>query len=435
MNERVGIIGSGYVGLVTGACFMKFGHTVYFHDIDVAMLQNLSRGIVPIHEDHLQELIDAGIKNRLLHITPDKKEVLEQCDIIMLCLPTPPKEDGNADLRFIRAVCKELGQAMNSHKILINKSTAPVGSSKLIREIIRHFYNGNFDVVSMPEFLQEGKAVESSLNADRYVIGFEERTNRQVKDRVLNLLKPFNSQVVVTNNKTAELAKYICNAFLPLEISFINSMTGICEKLGVDIKDITQIMRLDKRIGPKAFLEAGPGYGGMCFPKDVWSIISISDRFGYTHKLLQVVDEINERQKINVVNKIETLIGSIRNPIISILGLSFKKNTSDVRLSQSKTVIEELLRRKFDAIIAYDPAAISNFRKFELPIRYAETLEEAVKNSDCLVIMTEWDEFKHLNLPEMKKVMHSLNIVDGRNLLDKSLIKELGFHYIGMGRL
>lgn len=435
MKEKIGIIGSGYVGLVTGACFVHFGHEVVFNDIDELMLEKLNKGQLPIHEQGLQDLVDFGLKNKLIDVTTDKKQLVSECNILILALPTPPKADGNADLQIIRQACKEIGQSMAGPKIIINKSTAPVGSSHLIREIIRHYYPGDFDVVSMPEFLQEGKAIESSLNADRYVIGFETKTSQKVRNQVLDLIKPFNSPIVETDNRTAELAKYICNAFLPLEISFINSMTAVCEKLGVDIIEISKIMRLDKRIGTKAFLDAGPGYGGMCFPKDVWSIIGIADRFGYTHKLLKVVDEINVRQQISVAEKIEKFVKGVDKPRITILGLSFKKNTSDVRFSQSKVVIEKLIEKGFSDITVFDPIAINNFRQFNLPINYAHSINAAAQDSDCLVIMTDWDQFKELNLIEIYNKMKSKNLIDARNLIDKEMAKKLGFRYVGMGRI
>lgn len=432
--EKIGIIGTGYVGLVTGVCLTQEGHGVIFNDHKKEMLANLKKGILPIHEKDLPELMKAGLKKGLIDVSTDKKYVADQSDILMFCVQTPSKEDGNADLSYLRQAVKEVAQSMKSPKILINKSTAPVGTARLIREIVRHFYNGQFDVVSVPEFLQEGKAVETFIHADRQVVGFEDDVSDEVKNRIVNLFKPFGKEIVVTNTKTAEFSKYVCNAFLALEISYINSMTGVSEKLGIDIQDISRIMRLDKRIGPKAFLEPGPGYGGMCFPKDVVSVVGIADRFGYTHKLLQVVNEINWRQRLNVAEKIHHFVQKIDKPKISILGLSFKKNTSDVRNSQSKTVIEELLKLGYKNIAVYDPLANDNFKQFNLPIEYKNSWSEAVDGSDCLVIMTEWDEFKQLDLDLVKKKMRTLNIVDSRNLLDKELAKKLGFNYMGMGR-
>ncbi len=322
---------------------------------------------------------------------------------------------------------------MNKYKIIINKSTAPVGTSKLIREIVRHYYKENFDIISVPEFLQESKAVETSLNADRQVIGFEEKASPELIERIKKMFSDFNSEIVITDNKTAEFAKYASNSFLALEISYINSMSSICEKLNINILDISKIMKLDSRIGKKAFLNPGPGFGGMCFPKDVMSIVGISDRFGYTNKLLQVVSEINHRQRLNIVDKIKNFVKDIDSPKITILGLSFKKNTSDVRDTQSKTVIDKLIADGYNNIIAYDPLAIDNFKKFNLNIQYGSNIEESLKNSNCVVIMTEWDEFKTINLKNAAKLMKNLNLVDSRNLFNIKEAKDAGFNYIGTG--
>lgn len=432
--EKISIIGTGYVGLITGACLTTQGHQVILNDYNNELLDNLRKGVIPIHEKDLADLITNGFKKGLLAVSHDKQYVVDHSDIIMFCVQTPSKEDGNADLSYLRQAVKEIAQCMKSPKILVNKSTAPVGTARLIREIVRHFYNGQFEVVSVPEFLQEAKAVETFRHADRQVIGFEDQASHELKNRMINLFKPFGKEIVATNTKTAEFSKYVCNAFLALEISYINSMTGVSEKLGIDIQDISRIMKMDKRIGPKAFLEPGPGYGGMCFPKDVVSVVGIADRFGYTHKLLQAVNEINWRQRINVAEKVINFVKPLDNPKISILGLSFKKNTSDVRNSQSKTVIEELLKLGYENIIVYDPVANDNFKQFNLPVECKNSWSEAIDGSDCLVIMTEWDEFKKLDLNEAKNKMRTFNIVDSRNLLDKELAKKLGFDYIGMGR-
>lgn len=431
--EKISIIGSGYIGLVTGACFVKFGNKVIFNDIDQDMLDGLMYGKIPIHEDGLAELIKEGVSKNLIEVTTDKKYAINNSDVVMLCLPTPPKKDGNADLKFIREVSKEISKLMSEYKIIINKSTAPIGTSKLIREIMRHYYLGEFDIVSIPEFLQEGKAVETFLKADRQVIGFEDNASQKLKDRITKLFSYFNSEIVITDNKTAEFAKYASNAFLALEISYINSFSSICEKLNINILDVAKIMRLDSRIGKKAFLNPGPGFGGMCFPKDVMSIVGISDRFGYTNKLLQVVSEINHRQRLNVVNKIHSFVKDIKNPKITILGLSFKKDTSDVRDSQSKTVIEKLIKDGYKNIVVYDPISVDNFKKYNLSINYATSAKEALKDSDCMVIMTEWEEFKAIDLNTIKDLMKSLNIVDTRNLLDIKQAKKLKFNYIGTG--
>ncbi|MHA1695046.1 MAG: UDP-glucose dehydrogenase family protein [Candidatus Helarchaeota archaeon] len=432
--EKVSIIGSGYIGLVTGACLAKFGHKVIFNDIDAKMLENLKNGIVPIHEDGLDELINLALKNNLIETTTDKKYAVENSDIIIFCLPTPPKKDGNADLKFIREVSKEIGGIMNEYKIIINKSTAPVGTNKMIKEIISHFYESDFEVVSIPEFLQEGKAVETFLNADRQVLGFNNLQNTKLIERIKKLFGDFNSEMVITNTKTAEFSKYVCNAYLALNISYINSLTSICEKLGINILDVSQIMKLDKRIGKRAFLNPGPGFGGMCFPKDVLSIVGISDRFGYTNKLLEVVTKINNRQKENVYTKIVKTKNLNKNSKISIIGLSFKKNTSDVRESQAKSIIELLSKDGYSNIHAFDPLAMDNFKKFNLSIKYAKNLEDIFTDSECLVIMTEWDVFKEIDLNNLKNLMKSKNIIDTRNLLDMEEAKKLEFNYIGMGR-
>jgi len=432
--EKIGIIGSGYVGLVTGACFSKFGHHIIFNDINQKMLKGLEKGIVPIHEPGLNNLLKDGFKKGLIETSTDKKYVTENSNIIVLSLPTPPKKDGNADLRYLRKVVKEIAQMMNSPKIFVNKSTAPVGTTRLIREIVRRYYQGNFEVMAMPEFLLESKAVETFIHGDRQVLGFESNISQDNKQRIIDLFEGFDSEIVVTDCKTAEFSKYANNAFLALSISFINSLSNVAEKLNIDIKDISKIMRLDKRIGKHAWLEAGPGFGGMCFPKDVLCIVGISDRFGYTNNLLQASYDINFRQRLIIAEKVINFIQEINKPRISILGLAFKKNTSDVRDSQSKTVIEELIKKGYTNIIVYDPLAMADFKQYQLEIDYADNPEQAVKNSDCLVIMTEWDVFADMDLNKTKKEMNTPNIVDGRNLLDKEMAKKLGFQYIGMGR-
>jgi len=432
--EKIGIIGSGYVGLVTGACFAKVGHQVIFNDVNEDMLNDLKIGKMPIHEPKLNEYIKQGFDNNLITTSIDKKFVVENSEILILCLPTPPKKDGNADLVYLRKVLKEIGQLMNGPKIIVNKSTAPVGTFRLIREIIRHYYFDNFDIVAMPEFLQEAKAIDTFLNGDRQVIGFEPIISDENKQKILNLFKDFNSEIVITDCKTAEFAKYANNAYLALSISYINSLANVAEQLNIDIKDVSRIMKLDKRIGKHAWLEAGPGFGGMCFPKDVLSIVGISDRFGYTNKLLQTSYDINFRQRLIIVDKVIRFVKNIDNPKITILGLTFKKDTSDVRDSQSKTVIDKLIEKGINNITVYDPLGMDNFKQYKLPIKYAKSSSEALNKSDCLIIMTEWSEFADLSLNDIYNRMNSKNIVDSRNILNKEQAKEIGFSYIGTGR-
>jgi len=427
------MIGTGYVGLVTGTCLAQLGHEVVGVDIDKAKIDDLNKGIIPIYEQGLEELVKENQKQKRLSFTTDIKQAIEQAEIVFIAVGTPPLPDGSVNLEYVKTVAESIGKNMNGYKIIVDKSTVPVGTGDCVKEIINKYYKGDFDVVSNPEFLREGSAVADFMHPDRVVIG---NGSPKAEKILRELYSGFDTDsIIFTDIKTAELIKYTSNAFLATEISFINSIANLCEKLGANVEKVAQGMMLDKRIGTKAFLHAGVGYGGSCFPKDVKGLIQTAQENGVRFGILEEVEETNNAQKQSLLTKVHKLLGlDLRCKEITIWGLAFKPHTDDVREAPALVIIRQLLDRDCKVKV-FDPIAEQAGKKILGDgVIYENNLENSVKNSDCLVIVTEWPEFKEVDLKKIKANMKHPNIVDGRNIFDPNLMKELGFSYISVGR-
>ena len=429
---KIAVIGVGYVGLVTGTCLAELGHQVVGVDIDQQRINNLEKGIIPIYEIGLEELVVKNLKNKNLSFTTDIGLAIKNSDVVFIAVGTPPMPDGSVNMEYVNSVAESIGKNMNGYKVIINKSTVPIGTGDNIRRIIEKNYNGSFDIVSNPEFLREGTAVTDFMNPDRVVIGTD---SKKSADIVTNLYSGLKTEFVVTDIKTAEMIKYASNAYLATQISFINSVANICEKLGADVTKVSQGMKLDNRIGKKAFLNAGLGYGGSCFPKDVKGLIQIASENGVRFSILEAVEDTNMAQKQSLLVKIQKLLGEdLHNKNITIWGLAFKPHTDDVREAPSLTVIRQLLDRGVNVKV-FDPIATEQAKKIlDGKIEYETDLLESTKDADCLVIVTEWPEFKEIDLKQLKANLKQPNIVDGRNVFEVEEMKEAGFKYISVGR-
>ena len=428
---KIAIAGSGYVGLVTGTCLAELGNDVVCVDIDKEKINKLNKGQVPIYEPGLDELIKRNKKEGRLSFTTDLKDAVKKSDIIFICVGTPPKDNGEADLSHVEAAARTIAEVMDKYKVIVEKSTVPVQTGEDVARTIKNYnkHNVKFDVVSNPEFLREGSAVNDFLNPDRIVIGADsEKAINMMKE----LYKPLKAPILVTNIKSAELIKHASNSFLATKISFINAIANICEKTGADVEKVAEGMGYDKRIG-KAFLNAGLGYGGFCFPKDAEAFIRIAEKLGYDFKLLKAVQEINKEQKELFVKKIEKSLWILKKKRIAILGLSFKPNTDDMRFAPSIDIINALQKEGAN-IQAYDPEAMENAKKILKGVTYCKDAYEAAKGADALIILTEWNEFKELDLKKIKSLLNNPLIIDGRNIYGPAIVKKEGFKYISIGR-
>ena len=429
---NIAVVGTGYVGLVTGSVFSDLGNDVICVDKVRERIRKLSQGKVPIYEPGLEEMVRRNLDESRLTFTTDLTSAVQKSDVIFIAVGTPPKETGETDLSQVEDVAKGIGKAINRYKIIVNKSTVPVGTGNLVRNIIERVKKNTvkFDVVSNPEFLREGSAIHDTLSPDRIVIG---APNRQVAMTLLELYSSLGCPMLITDVESAELIKYASNAFLAMKISFANAIADICEKTGADVAHVINGMGYDHRIG-RHHLQPGLGYGGSCFPKDVDSLIHTAKRFGYDFKLLQDVVEINRDRSSNFITKMETVLGFLEGRTLALLGLAFKPDTDDMREAKSIEVIHELLTKRVK-VRAYDPAAIENAKKiFGRKIYYARNAYDAAKTADALVVLTEWREFKLLNLERICQSMNQPLIFDGRNLYNFDRNRRLPFHYYGIGR-
>jgi len=431
-------IGSGYVGLVSGTCFADLGNDVVCLDIDERKIKSLSEGIIPIYEPGLKELVDRNLKQGRLNFTSDYEQSVKEAEIIFICVGTPPKSNGEADMSFIHSAAETIGRHIDNYKVIINKSTVPVGTAEKVRRIIEDELKKRkkkiaFDVVSNPEFLKEGAAVKDFQNPDRIIIGTCSEKAKELLSRLYRSISRLNKPIMFTTEKNAELIKYASNAMLATRISFMNELSFLCEEVGADIKEIAKGMGLDSRIGPR-FLQAGCGYGGSCFPKDVKAMAHMLEQYGFSSNLMRTVDYINERQKRSIVPKLKRFLPKLEGKSIAIWGLSFKPRTDDIREAPSLTVIDQLLK-EYAQVIAYDPEAADNSRQFfKKGVSFAATSYDAVQDADALIILTEWDEFREPDFDKIKKTMKQAIIIDGRNIYDPSEMKKLGFNYAGIGR-
>lgn len=428
------MIGTGYVGLTTGTCLANLGNTVICLDIDEHKINLLKQGKVPIFEPGLKELIERNVHEQRLSFTTDYKLAIENAEIIFLAVGTPEGEDGQANLTYIFDAAKAIAQAMNDYKVIVIKSTVPVGTSEKIKQMIKEKTTHPFDIVSNPEFLREGSAIRDFTSPDRVIIGAEsEKAANMMKKLYENMERPQNP-IMITDIKSSELIKCASNAMLATRISFMNQLAALCEKVGADVKEVAKGMGLDDRIGPR-FLQAGVGYGGSCFPKDVKALAYTLKDHQLPSTLFEAVDEINQKQKSCIVPKIKALLGNdLQAKRIALWGLSFKPRTDDIREAPATTIIKELLALGA-YIVAFDPVAKENMTKIYPNIEYGMTSLDTLKDADCLVIITEWDEFRYLDKKRIKELLRQPNIVDGRNIYHPPEMRELGFNYESVGRV
>ena len=428
---KIAVAGAGYVGLVTAACFSELGNDVICVDIDEAKIANLNQGIIPIYEPGLNDLVIRNRQEKKLDFTTDLKKAIKESDIIFICVGTPPKESGEADLSYVENVARTIADVMESYKIVVDKSTVPVHTGEKVARTIKSYniHKVDFDVVSNPEFLREGSAVNDFMNPDRIVVGCETDKAGKIMEK---LYSPLKSRILFTDIKSAEIIKHASNSFLATKISFINAIANICELAGADVEKVAEGMGLDKRIG-QSFLNAGIGYGGFCFPKDAEAFIKISEKLGYDFKLLKATQEINSQQKEHFIKKIEKALWVVKNKNIAILGLAFKPNTDDMRFAPSVDIITALLKEGAN-IRAYDPEAMERARQQLNGITYCNDPYDAAKDADAIVVLTEWNEFKQLDFKKLKGIMRHNLVIDGRNIYSPEDMKNEGFSYISVGR-
>lgn len=431
---KIAVIGTGYVGLVTGTCFAETGNTVTCVDIDSHKISKLNSGQIPIYEPGLEKIFLRNQKEGRLHFTTDLASGIAGAQIIFLALPTPPGEDGSADLKYILGVADDLGKVISEYVIIIDKSTVPVGTAEKVHAAIAKNATVEFDVVSNPEFLREGVAVEDFMKPDRVIIGTSsEKAKKTLNDLYLPFVRQGNP-IIYMDEKSAELTKYAANSFLATKITFMNEIANLCELFGADVDMVRKGIGSDERIG-RRFLFPGIGYGGSCFPKDVQALARSASDVQYEFKILDAVMEINEKQKLHLIPKIKSYFNDeLKGKKIALWGLSFKPNTDDVREAPALTVIEALLELGAD-ITAYDPEAMNNVKSLmQNRIRFAEHQYEALADADALIIATEWSEFRTPDFGRIISLLKNKVIFDGRNLFDLHKMEEMGFHYVSVGR-
>lgn len=428
---KICVVGTGYVGLVTSACFADLGNEVIGVDIDQKKVEILNKGEIPIYEPGLKEMVDRNLGKRL-SFTTELKHGVEASEFIFIAVGTPPDpQTGEADLSAVKAVAHGVGQYLNDTKIVVDKSTVPVGMGDLVASIIEDEAGTDYQVhvVSNPEFLKEGSAIHDFMNPDRVLIGTEDTWAGQ---RVKELYQPLEAEIVITDLRSAEMIKYASNAFLATKITFINEIANLCEKVNADVTKVAHGMGLDKRIG-LSFLNAGAGYGGSCFPKDVMALVQKAGKENYELKVLKAVIAANQVQQDSMLTRIKEEIGPLEGKVIGALGLAFKPNTDDLREAVAIRVIAKLIENGA-RVRAYDPAAMDHARKILPTVKYMDNAYEVAQGAHCLVVFTEWNEFKEMDLERLKSMMKTPVIVDGRNIFDPEKAKTTGFQYRGVGR-
>ena len=425
------VVGTGYVGLVTGACLSEVGHKVICVDSDKKKIALLKKGVMPIYEPGLENLVKKNVKQKRLSFVSGLGAVVEKAEVIFIAVGTPPLEDGSADLSYVEAVAREIAKNMKSYKLIVDKSTVPVETGEWVEHTMKLNLKQNisFDVASNPEFLREGSAVYDTFNPDRIVIGVK---SKRAEKLLKEIYSPIKAPVLVTDIKSAEIIKHASNSFLAMKISYINAVSNICEKTGADVSKVAIGMGLDKRIG-RQFLDAGIGFGGFCFPKDLEAFIWISKKLGYDFGLLKEVIRINSAQRKLLIKKVEEALWILKGKTVAVLGLAFKPNTDDMRFAPSIEMIG-MLQEQGAKIRAYDPEAMSKARNVLKNVSFGKNPYETAKGADCLMILTEWDEFKNLDLSKIKKLLSHPIVIDGRNIFDPVKMEKLGFTYKSIGR-
>lgn len=431
---KIAVVGTGYVGLVTGTCFAETGNDVTCVDIDKKKVEKLSSGQITIYEPGLEKLFLRNVKEERLRFTTSLAEGIRDAEIIFLALPTPPGEDGSADLKYILGVAKDLGELMTDYKVIVDKSTVPVGTAEKVYAAISKTYVGDFDVVSNPEFLREGVAVEDFMKPDRVVIGASSERARKVMGELYAPFVRSGNPVIYMDVRSAELTKYAANSFLATKISFMNEVAQLCERLGADVDMVRRGIGSDERIG-KRFLFPGIGYGGSCFPKDVQALVKSSSEVGYDFQILNAVMDVNEKQKLHLLPKIQKFFkGNLKGKRFALWGLAFKPNTDDIREAPALYIIDALVNEGA-TVCAYDPEAVNNVRALVGDkIDFSENQYDCLEGADALIIATEWNEFRTPNFLKIVTALKNKVIFDGRNLFEADAIKELGFYYESVGR-
>jgi UDPglucose 6-dehydrogenase len=429
---KICVVGTGYVGLVTGTCFADLGNDVTCLDVDKTRIEKLHHGQMPIYEPGLEQLVEHNVQAGRLHFSTDYQEALKNAAYAFIAVGTPSGNDGEADLQYVRSAAEAIAEIVDWPIVVINKSTVPVGTGDWVAEVITKKRSGRplqFSVVSNPEFLREGSAISDFMNPDRVVLG---SLDRNAAEKVAGLYQPLRCTVMITDLRTAEMIKYASNAFLATRISFINEIANVCEELGADVTEVARGMGYDKRIGP-GFLDAGLGWGGSCFPKDVKALEHMAVLHGTQPQLLQAVMEINRNQRRRAVMKLRKTLGSLQGKTIGVLGISFKPNTDDIRDAPAIEIIH-LLQNEGALVRAYDPQAMENAAKALSKVELCETPYAVAENADALLLATQWNEFTQLDFSRIYKSMRTPVLLDGRNLWDAESLKKMGFKYYGMGR-
>ena len=431
---HIAVIGTGYVGLVTGACFAEFGVDVTCVDIDSTKIDRLIAGEMPIYEPGLEQLVAKNVQSGRLRFTTDLKQAVEQALVVFLAVGTPPKDDGSPDLSFVEAAARSVAEHMNGYKVIVTKSTVPIGTGEYLRKLIRQHLKSSlsFGIVSNPEFLREGAAINDFMRPDRVVVGSSDDEAVAIMRDLYRPLYLIEVPFVVTSLEAAELTKYAANAFLATKISFINEIANLCERIGCDVHDVARAIGMDRRIGGK-FLHPGPGFGGSCFPKDTQALASVARQFGSDSMIVDAVIEVNRRQRLAMIPKIEKLLGELKGKTVAILGLAFKPETDDMREAPAIDIVSGLLERGA-TVRAYDPVAMTEAAKVLPEVSFARDEYEAVTDADALVFVTEWNQFRALDMRRVRDLMKFPRIADLRNIYDPADMRALGFEYVGVGR-
>jgi UDPglucose 6-dehydrogenase len=431
--KKIAVIGSGYVGLVSGTCFAETGNNVICVDIDEKKVEQMKNGVVPIYEPHLDVIFERNIKQERLRFTTDLQSAVDEAEIIFLALPTPPGEDGSADLSYVLGVARDLGKMMKSYKVIVDKSTVPVGTAEKVHAAVAEFASVEFDIVSNPEFLREGFAVDDFLKPDRVVIGSSSEKARKIMEE---LYKPFVRQgnpIIFMDEKSAELTKYAANSFLATKITFMNEIANFCEKVGANVDDVRMGMGSDTRIG-KRFLFPGIGFGGSCFPKDVQALVKSGNEANYKFSIIDAVLKVNHIQKLKIIEKIKNHFGDLSGKSFALWGLAFKPDTDDIREAPALYMIDALLEAGAH-ITAYDPEAMNNVEAiYKDKVIFSENAYDALIDKDALIIATEWGAFRNPDFDKMKDLLAAPKIFDGRNLFDLEEMSGRGFYYESIGR-
>ena len=424
-------VGHGYVGLVTATIFADLGNTVHVIGHTQEKIDNLKKGIIPIYEPGLEEMVKRNVDGGRLLFSLDYEPAIPESEIVFIAVGTPPKENGEADLSTVFKVAEQIGKHLKNYTVIATKSTVPVSTNQKIKDIVsKNKPEGiEFDVASVPEFLREGSAISDTLYPDRIIIGSE---NDRARDLLIELHKTISAKVITTNLETAEMIKYASNSFLATKISFANSIAHLSELTGADAVKVLSAVGMDKRIG-QMFLQPGPGYGGSCFPKDVEALINIASGYDYDFELLRVVQDINKYARLRIVEKAEVMLGDVRGKQIGILGLAFKPNTDDMRFAPSVDIIK-MLQEKGATIKAFDPVSMNTAKPLVNDVNFCSDSYEVSDGSDLLIVVTDWNEFKELNFKKIKEKMNSAKIIDTRNIYDPNEIRSMGFEYMGVGR-